>query len=161
MLWIKFIITGELILGRVINPEPPGKERKRLAKSIVVALRMLSQQTEINNETRDMTAFIALALNAITKTIDKTVEPWEKRGYWVKADRFRMEWTWTEKLGKILHDSLAKEDWSTVAITTASISEKLSTVNVSQRHRLGTPWVGAWEKFTVGGSGDGKPRRSY
>ena len=135
-------------MGRVINMEPPGKERNRLTKSIVVALRKLSQQTEINKETRDLTAFIAIALIAISSTIDMTVVPWEKRGYWVKADRFRMEWAWTEKLGKAMQGALTKEDWSTVAMTTAAISEHLIEVNVSPHHRLGTPWIGAWDKFT-------------
>ncbi len=38
------------------------------------------KQTEITDKTRDLAAFIALALEAIASTIDTSVEAWEKRG---------------------------------------------------------------------------------
>ena len=30
----------------------------------------------------------------IADTIEDTCEPWEKRNYYLKADRFRLEWEW-------------------------------------------------------------------
>ncbi len=39
-----------------------------------------------------------LALEEINSNIDKSVEAWEKRGYWVKADKFRLDWEWSGKL---------------------------------------------------------------
>ena len=136
-------------MGRVINPETAGKDRSRLSKSIVIALRELTKQNEVTLNTRDITAYIALALLEISSTIDKTVTPWEKRGYWVKADRFRMEWAWSDTCGNKLLDALKEEDWHTVAVTTATVTEKLAKVNVSERHRLGAPWVGAWKKWNA------------
>jgi len=135
-------------LGRVINLETAGKERNRLSKSIVIALRKLSQQKDIDSETRDLAAYIAIALHAIAETIDKTVEPWEKRGYWVKADRFRIQWSWAEIYGTKMDLALIEEDWPAAALASAAVSEKLSNVNVSTRHRMGTPWIGAWKKFS-------------
>jgi len=87
-------------MSRVINLDSVGKERTHLTKSIVIALRTLAKQTEVDEATRDLSAFIALALMRINATIDISVQAWEKRGYWVKADKFRMEWMWTKQMGE-------------------------------------------------------------
>ena len=143
-----FTNKGTLILGRIINPDGIGKERKRLVRAIVISLRELNQQAEQNDLTRDLLAFIALCLTSIGEGIDVTVVPWEKRGYWVKADRFRLEWDWTEMLGKKLRSALEADDWSSIPEFIVKIGAKFSNVEVSIRHRLGKPWIGAWEKMT-------------
>jgi hypothetical protein len=130
-------------LGRVINIESAGKERVQLTRAIVVAMRELSQQTGLDEQTRDLAAFITLALEEIAGTIDISVAAWEKRGYWVKADRFRMDWIWTENLGAVMRKAVITEDWATVARTVGQVGEKLSGLKVPQRNRIGTPWVGA------------------
>jgi ABC-type anion transport system duplicated permease subunit len=81
-------------LSRVINPDSVGKERTRLTKSIVLCIRELAKQSDVTAETKDQAAYIALALQAIADGIDVSVAAWEKRDYWVKADKFRMEWMW-------------------------------------------------------------------
>jgi len=134
-------------LGRVINPDGVGKERTRLTRAVVLALRELMRQTEPDKETQDLAAFIALALSAVSETIDTSVSAWEKRGYWIKADRFRMDWAWSEKYGRDMKQAVLEDDWGKVALTAAQVTEKLKDVKVPQRHRLGTPWVGAWDKL--------------
>ena len=134
-------------MSRVINTQSVGKERTQLTRSIVLALRELMSQTEVDEHTRDLAAYIVLALEQIFKTIDVSVSAWEKRGYWVKADRFRMEWIWTESLGSRLRNAVLAEDWPVVAMTAAQVAEKLREIDVPKRHKLGTPWVGAWKKM--------------
>ena len=131
-------------MSRIINPEGSGKERNRLTKEIVLSIRELMKQAEPDEKSKDLAAFISLALGEIGKTIESSVTAWEKRGYWVKADRFRMEWLWTEKLGSTMLQALMKDDWAGVAVASTQIAQKLMAVQVSDRHRLGTPWVGAW-----------------
>jgi hypothetical protein len=114
---------------------------------VILALRELMSQSEPDDTTRDLAAFIALALDAIAMTIDGSVEAWEKRGYWVKADRFRMGWAWTSKLAGNMQQAVLTEDWLKVAQSAAQIAERLRGVRVPQRHRLGTPWVGAYERM--------------
>ena len=137
----------EVSLGRVINPDGVGKERARLTRAIVLAIRELMNQTEPNDHTRDLAAFISLALEAVDQTIDVSVTAWEKRGYWLKADRFRLEWDWTKIWSDKIRQALLIEDWAQVAVAAVRIAEKLKSVKVPQRHRLGTPWVGAWNKL--------------
>ena len=132
-------------MARVINLNNVGTERKRLTKSVVVALRELMKQQSPDSSTFDLAAYISLALHAIFKTVDQSVTAWEKRGYWLKADRFRMQWEWAEVDSLEIKTALLTEDWAIVALVSARVAEKLSEVEVSKRHRLGTPWVGAWD----------------
>ncbi len=134
-------------MSRVINPDSAGKERQRLIKAIVVAVRELAQRANPDREARDLAAFIAAALIVVHGTIDLSVKAWEKRGYWVKADRFRMEWDWAGILGEKLRKSVLSEDWSGVASIGAQVAQKLGDVNVPVRNRIGRPWVGAWDRL--------------
>lgn len=131
-------------MGRLINPESAGKERTQLSKAIVLAVRELAKQTDITNETRDLAAFIALALRNISEGIDVSVAAWEKRGYWVKADRFRMEWLWTGQVAEKMRTAIFNEDWGTIAMLMPQIAQKFSKIVVSENHRLGKPWTGAF-----------------
>ncbi len=141
------IIGAEVALGRVIHLDSAGKDRTRLIRTVVLALRELVRQNETDSQTYDLAAYIALALLEVHKTIDASVGAWEKRGYWVKADRFRMDWAWTEQLGSSMKKAVLSDDWMSVARVAAQIAERLNSTKVSQRNRLGTPWVGAWEQL--------------
>jgi hypothetical protein len=137
----------ECHLGRVINIDSSGKERALLTRNVVIAIQELMRQDKIDVKTRDLAAFITLALQAIWKTIDTSVEAWEKRGYWLKADRFRMEWEWTNRLGQRLHDGVMNEDWDMIAQISVQVAEKLKSVKLPKRLPKSEPWDGAWEKL--------------
>ena len=131
-------------MSRVINPDSVGKERTRLAKSIVLCIRELAKQANVSAEAKDLAAFIALALQAISDGIDTSVIAWEKRDYWVKADKFRMEWLWAGQLAAQMKSAVLSDDWAAVATLMPLIAAKLGKVEVSDNHRLGKPWVGAF-----------------
>ena len=136
-------------MSRVYNPDSAGKERNTLTRGIVLALRNLMKQQEMDDTTRDLAAYVALSLAEVNETIEVSVSAWEKRGYWVKADKFRLEWEWTGGYSKSLREAILKEDWATVAITSAKVAQKLGTITVPERNRLGTPWVGAFKRLTT------------
>ena len=134
-------------MSRVINPDSAGKERNRLTKAIVIAIRELAKQSDPSNEARDLASFIAIALNTIAEGIDVSVTAWEKRNYWVKADRFRMDWAWAGQVGEKMKQAVLNDDWAGVAMLSAQIAQKLHKVKVSENHRMGKPWVGAWDRL--------------
>ncbi len=136
-------------MSRVINPESAGKDRTRLTKSIVLAMRELAKLNEPTPEARDMAAFIALALEEIAAGIDESVAAWEKRGYWVKADRFRMDWLWAGQLAAKMRAAVLSDDWAAIAMLMPALAQKLSKVEVPAAHRLGRPWVGAWKRLSA------------
>ncbi len=135
-------------MSRVINPESAGKDRTRLTKAIVLAVRELAKQQEVNNEAKDLAAFIALALKTISEGIDVSVAAWEKRDYWVKADKFRMEWMWSGLYADKIKVAIFTDDWGTIAMTIPQIAQRLNKIVVSDQHRLGKPWVGAYQQLT-------------
>ena len=131
-------------MSRLINPDSAGKDRTRLSKAIVLSIRELAKQKAITSETKDLAAFIALALQSISEGIDASVLAWEKRDYWVKADRFRMEWMWTGQYAEKMKNAVRSDDWATIAMLMPQIAQKFSKIIVSENHRLGKPWVGAY-----------------
>jgi len=129
----------------VINPDSVGKERTRLTKSIVLCIRELAKQSNVTAETKDQAAYIALALQAIAEGIDVSVAAWEKRDYWVKADKFRMEWMWAGQIAAKMKDAVLTDDWATIAMLMPQIAQRFNKVEVSDNHRLGKPWTSAYQ----------------
>jgi len=134
-------------LSRIIKTESAGKDRTRLSRSIVLALRELMRQAEPGEESRDLAAYIALALLEIHETIDVSVQAWEKRGYWVKADRFRMEWEWSGSMGQRMAQAVRDDEWGSIAMLSVQIAQRFMSIKLPERHRLGSPWVGAWDRL--------------
>lgn len=136
-------------MGRIINPDGSGKERTRLAKSTVLALRELMRQTQPDETSKDLAAFIAAALLQISETIESSVGAWEKKGYWLKADRFRLEWDWSGRLGDQMKKAVIAGDWASIAMISAQVGGKFAHVKITERNRLGQPWIGAFRRLTA------------
>lgn len=137
-------------MSRIINTDSTGKQRAQLVKAVAIALRRLAQQADFGDDARDLAAFIALALKAIHDGIDSSVAAWEKRGYWIKADRFRMEWAWAEPTSQRLTAAVLEGDWGAVAQIAIQTAQRLSSIQVSDNARVGKPWVGAYERLRTG-----------
>ncbi|KXK13723.1 MAG: hypothetical protein UZ14_CFX002001484 [Chloroflexi bacterium OLB14] len=136
-------------MSRLINPDSVGKERTRLSKSIVLCIRELAKQNKVTDATKDQAAFIALALQSIADGIDVSVAAWEKRDYWVKADKFRMEWMWAGQYATKMKEAVLSDDWATIAMLVPKIAEKFNKIEVSDNHRLGTPWSSAYKLLAL------------
>jgi hypothetical protein len=136
-------------MSRIVNIDSAGKQRAQLSKAIVLAVRELARQREITNETRDLAAFIAIALQVIAEGIDASVAAWEKRDYWIKADKFRMEWAWAGQMAQKMRTAVLTDDWASVAMLSAQIAQKLAKVQVSENHRLGKPWIGSYKELSA------------
>jgi len=115
----------------------------------VLAVRELAKQSKVTPEAKDQAAFIALALQFISEGIDASVAAWEKRDYWVKADKFRMEWQWAGQTAEKLKAAVLGDDWTAIAILLPFIAQKFNKVRVSENNRLGAPWVGAYRQLVV------------
>ncbi|MEI7988260.1 MAG: hypothetical protein WCI88_04410 [Chloroflexota bacterium] len=136
-------------MSRIISPDNAGKDRTRMVKSIIIAIRELGKKVQPDDEARDMAAYIVMALEVIANTIEESVKAWEKRDYWVKADRFRMEWAWSQVLSKQMEKAVLNEDWGEIAYLIVQIAQRLGKISVSENHRMGKPWIGAWEKLKI------------
>ena len=137
-------------MTRIIKTTTPGKEREHLSKAIVITIRAFMRQQEPNADTKDMLAFIILALHEIADGIDKSVIAWEKRGYWVKADKYRMDWQWVGPMATKLDKAFKAENWVVLAGFMVEIMGRFSQIKVSDRHRMGEPWSGAYAEYLLG-----------
>ena len=134
-------------MSRVINPNAPGKERNRLKRATALALRELMVESEPTAKARDLVAFIVLALEGMAETVEVTTSAWEKRDYWIKADRFRLEWEWAGRLGNELRKAVLSEDWEKITEVCVQVFQKVGDEKISTNHRMGKPWVGAWKEL--------------
>lgn len=115
----------------------------------MLAVRELARQTDTGAAARDLAAFISIALQTISDGIEASVAAWEKRDYWVKADKFRMEWAWAAPTAQKMRTAVLADDWATVAALSASIAQKFGKIQVSENNRLGSPWIGAFKRLNA------------
>jgi hypothetical protein len=130
-------------LGNLINPDNAGKRRDRYTKATVLAMRELVNKRKVDDQARDLTAFIVLTLRQIDETIDETCKAWEKRDYWIKADRFRQEWIWTNSAEAKLREAVLENKWNLVPGVVKEMAKHLQNVTIPKRD-WGTPWDGAY-----------------
>ncbi len=135
-------------MSRIVNIDSIGKQRTQLSKAVVLAVRELARQKDVTADVRDLASFISIALQTIADGIDSSVAAWEKRDYWIKADKFRMEWAWAGQTAQKMRSAVLSDDWASVAMLSAQIAQKLAKIQVSENHRLGKPWVGAYRQLT-------------
>ncbi len=98
---------------------------------------------EQDDELRDMLAAIVFTLRAIADTIEQAALAWEKRNYWLKADRFRLEWEWAGAEAERLTALLVAGDTDGATRALLSLLPKVSSIRI-ERHKHGPAlWRGA------------------
>ncbi|MDY0126423.1 MAG: hypothetical protein RBS09_09550 [Anaerolineaceae bacterium] len=132
-----------------IKPNESGTTyRNRLTKSIVLAIRKLMQKGQPDRESLDMAAYVVLALEKISESVNSSATAWEKRDYWLKADRFRMDWAWVDTRSSVLRQAILDQDWGKIVPELVQVAQNLSKVEVADKNRLGEPWVGAYKALS-------------
>ena len=134
-------------MSRVISIEAPGKIRNQHRRTIAEVLRRLSQKPRLDDEAKDLVALIVFCLHGIADTVDQTVEAWEKRDYWMKAERFREGWRWLEPAADELSAVIYEGQWDQLPVILARLMPHFASVNIKRMPRKPTLWQGAYEKF--------------
>ncbi|MEM9950599.1 MAG: hypothetical protein AAF846_03280 [Chloroflexota bacterium] len=135
-------------MGRVINNNTPGKKRSAMMRTIAEILRRLGQQNgDINDDVRDMVAMIVFCLREIDASIIETIKAWEKRGYWQKADKFQLEWMWSEQYAMKLEKMLRDENWSALPEIMMGLFPKFADIQVAKMTRNPSDWEGAYQRL--------------
>ena len=90
-----------------------------------------------------MLAAIVFVLRAIAETVEQAALAWEKRNYWLKADRFRLEWEWAAAEAKKLTTLLITGDTDGATRALLPLLPKISSIHIA-RHKHGPAlWRGA------------------
>ena len=134
-------------MGRVIHTNSPTKQRNQLRRTIVEMLHRLSRKGEIDEEAQDMAATIVFALVDIDAGVQGSAEAWEKRGYWMKAERFMRAWHWTKEVSANLDDVLRHEAWDLLPGLMLEIMPHFNDIQVNKYTRKASSWEGAYAKL--------------
>lgn len=127
-------------MPRIINTANPGKLRNQERRTIAELLRRLMGKRTLDDEARDMAAAIVYSLRAIEATIDVTTEAWEKRNYFLKADRFRLEWEWVRPAADRLEALIRRGDWERLPEEMVGLMPRFGDVKVSKFTRQPETW---------------------
>jgi len=134
-------------MSRVISTQKPGNIRNQHRRTISEALRRLSLKSELDGEAKDLTALIVFSLHGIADTVEQTIEAWEKRDYYIKAEHFRQEWRWLNPITDELSAVIYEGQWGQLPAVLARLTPHFADVRIKQMTRKPTLWQGAYERF--------------
>jgi hypothetical protein len=99
------------IMSRLVKLDGPGKHRSQIMRTAAEVIRRLSEKPTLDDEARDMAALLIFCFREIEQGIDESVVAWEKRDYWVKAERFRSKWAWAGPAARELERVVMADTW--------------------------------------------------
>lgn len=134
-------------MGRLITVDGAGTERNRMRRTIAEALRHLGQKDGIDDEARDLAALIVFSLREIAEGVDNSAKAWEKRDYYIKADRFRQDWEWVDVSAKELDRILRQGRWNDLPLALAKLLPRFSDVKLTKMTRTAELWTGCYKKL--------------
>lgn len=138
-------------MSRIIATEGPGKIRSQHRRTIAEALRRLSQKPGLDDEVKDLAALIVFCLHRIADTIEQTTDAWDKRNYYLKADRFREGWRWVEPMTDELSAVIYEKRWNQLPEVLVQLMPYFSDITIKKLTRKPSLWKGAYDRFMQDG----------
>ncbi len=130
-------------MSRVINLNNPTKLRNQNRRTIGEILRRLMSKPALDAEARDMAAQIVLCLREINAANETTISAWEKRGYWMKAERFLRDWEWCKEMAYNLDDVIRHEAWDLLPALLLELGPHFSDIAIKTMTRDPDTWKAA------------------
>ena len=137
-------------MSRVIATDSVGKRRRQLRRTIAEALRRLARKPAFDDESQDLAALIVFSLRRLEEGVDQTATAWEKRDYYLKADRFRLEWEWIEDTAYDLESALLLGQWDKVPQILMALYPRFADITISRFTRSAELWDGAYQRLASG-----------
>lgn len=134
-------------MSRIVHIDSPTKVRNRNRRSIAELLRQLMQKPQIDSEAQDMAAMITLLLWEIADGVEQSARAWEKRDYWMKAERFMRDWKWTAEIAANLEDVIRNNAWDLLPELLADLYPHFTDIQIKTMTRKASLWQGALKKL--------------
>ena len=134
-------------MGRVINSELPANKRKKICQLMARGLDVLSEEGLNPVDRDDLIAFIVLCLREIEKTLVQTCSQWEKRGYWIKSEKFMQEWAWVDLCQRKLMLSKKESGWDNIPDDIGEVRKNLEKFSLKTTKSSNNFWSGAYRKL--------------
>ena len=110
-------------------------------------MRHLSAKSVLDNEARDLVALILFCLRGIEDTVEQAAAAWEKRNYYLQADRFRWEWAWAGQMADRLAEVLRGQDWEELSVILGQLLPYFDDIKVARMTRSPSLWEGAYARL--------------
>jgi len=141
-------------MSRIVHADgSPTTQRNRMRRAIAEILRRLMEKKKVDEETKDMLAFIVVALRSMEESIEASCVAWEKRDYFLKADRFRRDWMWLKPSADRIEDMLLTNNWSLLPTELSGLAARFSDVKITKLTKSPDLWQGAFDKLKAGANG--------
>lgn len=134
-------------MSRVIHVDNPGKRRNHARRSIAEILRFMSRKTQVDGQVRDMAAMTVFLLREIKETVDESAAAWEKRDYWMKAERFARDYLWIPEMAANIEDVVRHEAWDLLPELLGDLAPHFDDIKIKSMTRKPDQWQGAYEKL--------------
>ncbi|KAA3656513.1 MAG: hypothetical protein DWQ04_30865 [Chloroflexi bacterium] len=134
-------------MSRIVNANNPTTIRNRNRRSIAEILRHLSQKSAIDDEAKDMAATIVFLLREIDEGVESSARAWEKRDYWLKAERFLREWIWVKETAFNFEDVIRNDALDLLPELMADLFPKFIDIQLKTMTRKPTLWQGAYQRL--------------
>jgi hypothetical protein len=134
-------------MARVINTNAPQKRRTHLMRTIAEILRKLSQKQGADDEVKDMVATIVLCLREIDDTVTESIQAWEKRNYYKKADDFQEKWWWASQYAPRVEQIVREEKWEELHGVMMKLFPFFSDIEINKEMRSEKDWTGGYDKL--------------
>jgi hypothetical protein len=133
-------------MSTIVHSETPGYRRSKILKLIVRLMPDIQSPDLTAQKRNDIVAFVVISLCEVEKTIEETLAPWEKRGYWTKADQFRLEWEWVGKVRQQIIEEETPQGWKNWPGTMGEMFAHLASLKPA-RKKLGAFWEGSYKRY--------------
>jgi hypothetical protein len=134
-------------MSRVINIDNPTKRRNHNRRTIAELLRRLSQKPTIDDDAKDMAATIVFSLQDISAGVEQTALAWEKRDFWMKAERFVRQWEWAVESAANIEDVIRNDSWDLLPELLADLFPRFADIQIKTMTRKADTWRGAYEQL--------------
>ena len=129
----------------------PGTTRNQQRRIVAEALRALTQKAKFDDEAKDLAVVIVVALQEISNTVDRTIDAWEKRDYYMKAERFREQWRWLDAMTDELSGIIYRGEWDQLPLVLARLMPHFSDITIKRMTHKPSTWKGAYQAFMRAG----------
>jgi hypothetical protein len=134
-------------MGRVVRVETPTQVRNRHRRTIAEMLRRLLEKSTLDTESKDMAATLVYLLREIQEGVEQSARAWEKRDYWMKAERFLREWEWTAEMAANIEDVLRHDALDLLPQLLVELFAHFNDIQVKTMTRSPSEWQGNYARL--------------
>lgn len=98
-------------------------------------------------EAKDMAALLVYLLREIDEGVEQTATAWEKRGYWMKSERFLREWSWLKEAAANVEDVLRHDALDLLPELLADLLPRFADIQLKSLLRKQELWRGAYARL--------------